>query len=109
MYYISFPKDRKFVKCLVYMVFLLDTVQSVLFFRDAFEIFGYGFGDMVSLKKAHLSGFSVPILTGMGEMLPPSTIFNMNAEARSYGVQSASLSSLFMLTKSGCYLVRTSW
>ncbi|KAJ8077983.1 hypothetical protein PM082_000184 [Marasmius tenuissimus] len=71
-YYMSFPKDRAFVKCLVYIVFLLDTVQTILFLHDAFQLFGYGFGDMETLKKAHLSGFSVPILTGMVSLIVQS-------------------------------------
>ncbi|KAG7100218.1 hypothetical protein E1B28_001993 [Marasmius oreades] len=64
IYYLSFPKDRKIIKSLVYIVFLLDTTQSAIFFRDAFTIFGAGFGDMAALRAAHLSGISVPILTG---------------------------------------------
>ncbi|ESK90888.1 hypothetical protein Moror_16474 [Moniliophthora roreri MCA 2997] len=65
LYYLSFPKDKPFVKAMVYTVFFLDTLQTVIFFRDAFQVFGYGFGDVANFKKAHLSGFSVPILTGM--------------------------------------------
>ncbi|KAG7098291.1 hypothetical protein E1B28_000254 [Marasmius oreades] len=72
IYYLSFPKDRVFVKCLVYTVFLLDTLQTALFFRDAFTIFGASFGDLASLKAAHLSGFSVPILTGLVSLMVQS-------------------------------------
>ncbi|EEB93079.1 hypothetical protein MPER_08314 [Moniliophthora perniciosa FA553] len=60
---------KPFVKAMVYTVFFLDTLQTVIFFRDAFEVFGYGFGDVAHFKKAHLSGFSVPILTGMAVAL----------------------------------------
>ncbi|KAF9258133.1 hypothetical protein L218DRAFT_821370, partial [Marasmius fiardii PR-910] len=69
LYYLSFPKDRIAVKSLVYVVFLLDTTQSVIFFRDAYTIFGPGFGDMTVLRAAHLSGISVPILTGLGDLI----------------------------------------
>ncbi|KAL0576338.1 hypothetical protein V5O48_005636 [Marasmius crinis-equi] len=72
MYYMSFPKDRIFVKCMVYAVFLLDTLQTVFFFHDAFQMFGYGFGDMATLKHAHLSGLSVPILTGLVSLIVQS-------------------------------------
>ncbi|KAL0069503.1 hypothetical protein AAF712_003538 [Marasmius tenuissimus] len=65
----SFPKDRKIVKTLVYAVYLLDTTQTVIFFRDAYRIFATGFGDMAALRAAHLSGFSVPILTGLVSIL----------------------------------------
>ncbi|KAK1231095.1 hypothetical protein PQX77_005797 [Marasmius sp. AFHP31] len=68
-YYMSFPKDRKIVKTLVYTVCLLDTTQTVIFFRDAYRIFATGFGDMVALRAAHLSGVSVPILTGLVSIL----------------------------------------
>ncbi|ESK92408.1 hypothetical protein Moror_4539 [Moniliophthora roreri MCA 2997] len=69
IYYMSFPNDRKLVKSLVYTVFILDTTQTIIFFRDAFIIFGSGFGDMKNLRAAHLSGISVPILTGLVSIL----------------------------------------
>ncbi|KAF9258139.1 hypothetical protein L218DRAFT_820606, partial [Marasmius fiardii PR-910] len=65
LYYLSFPKDRRFIKGIVYLVFLLDTTQTVIFLHDAFEIFGSGFGDMEALREAHLSGLSVPVMTGL--------------------------------------------
>ncbi|KAK7051464.1 hypothetical protein VNI00_004438 [Paramarasmius palmivorus] len=69
IYYMSFPNDRNLVKALVYTVFFLDTTQTIIFFRDAFVIFASGFGDMNNLRAAHLSGFSVPILTGLVSIL----------------------------------------
>ncbi|KAG7098297.1 hypothetical protein E1B28_000259 [Marasmius oreades] len=72
MYYLAFPKDRGFVKYLVYTVFLLDTLQTALFFHDAFNIFGAGFGDLANLRAAHLTGFSVPILTGLVSLMVQS-------------------------------------
>ncbi|KAL0577829.1 hypothetical protein V5O48_004157 [Marasmius crinis-equi] len=71
-YYMTFPKDRKIVKALVYIVFLLDTTQTAIFFRDAYTIFAAGFGDMAALRAAHLSGFSVPIITGLVSLLVQS-------------------------------------
>ncbi|KAF5334168.1 hypothetical protein D9758_014833 [Tetrapyrgos nigripes] len=65
MYYMAFPKDRLVLKMLVYGCFILDTAQTVMNIADAFSIFGSGFGDMGNLRKMHLAGLSVPIITGL--------------------------------------------
>ncbi|THU79469.1 hypothetical protein K435DRAFT_768729 [Dendrothele bispora CBS 962.96] len=65
MYYMSFPNDRLVLKALVYGCFVLDTAQTIMNISDAFSIFGTGFGDMQNLRKMHLAGLSVPIITGL--------------------------------------------
>ncbi|KAF9467737.1 hypothetical protein BDZ94DRAFT_1155386, partial [Collybia nuda] len=61
-YYLAFPKDRLFIKVLVYTVFTLEVVQSILMTRDAFDTFVLGFADVFALNKIRLLWFSVPIL-----------------------------------------------
>ncbi|KAF9258145.1 hypothetical protein L218DRAFT_964739 [Marasmius fiardii PR-910] len=84
-YYLAFPNDRKAIKFLVYFVFLLDTTQSIIFFRDAYTIFGPGFGDMAALRAAQLSGVSVPILTGLISLIVQSFYcYQIQVISRSY-------------------------
>ncbi|KAK0501124.1 hypothetical protein EDD18DRAFT_1147267 [Armillaria luteobubalina] len=62
LYYLAFPKDRRFVKCLVYGVYIVDLVQTILVARDAFVVFGYGFGNLEALTGMHLNWLILPII-----------------------------------------------
>lgn len=66
LYYISFPCDKSFQKALVYCIFVLNTVQAATFLRDAYFIFGTGFGNAQILEQRNLAGLSVSIITGLG-------------------------------------------
>ncbi|PBK61333.1 hypothetical protein ARMSODRAFT_981678 [Armillaria solidipes] len=63
LYYLAFPKDRKFTKCLVYGIYIVEFVQTILFTHDAFAMFGYGFGDIKALTRMYFNWLTVPIMT----------------------------------------------
>ncbi|PBK98064.1 hypothetical protein ARMGADRAFT_1161623, partial [Armillaria gallica] len=63
LYYLAFPKDRNFTKCLVYGIYIVEFVQTILFTHDAFAIFGYGFGDIKALTRMYFNWLTVPIVT----------------------------------------------
>ncbi|TFK32067.1 hypothetical protein BDQ12DRAFT_693076 [Crucibulum laeve] len=65
LYYLSFPRDRLHTKSLVYFVFLLETVQSILVAHDAFEAFAIGFGDVDALTTTHYAWLTMPIMGGI--------------------------------------------
>ncbi|KAF5380000.1 hypothetical protein D9615_006250 [Tricholomella constricta] len=65
VYYQCFSEDRFKIKVLVYGIFCLDTVQSVLGTADAFHWFAKGFGNMVMLSDPYISAFDAPILDGI--------------------------------------------
>ncbi|KAK0483076.1 hypothetical protein EDD18DRAFT_1084315 [Armillaria luteobubalina] len=65
LYYLAFPKDKKFVKCLVYGIYIVELVQTILVAHSAFAIFGYGFGDMEVLIKMHFDWLVIPIMTAI--------------------------------------------
>ncbi|KAK0226536.1 hypothetical protein IW262DRAFT_774035 [Armillaria fumosa] len=65
LYYLAFPKDRKFTKCLVYGVYIIEFAQTMLLTHDAFVSFGYGFGDLDALTNVHLNWLFVPIMGGI--------------------------------------------
>jgi len=65
IYYISFPKDRLFAKCLVSAVYILETVQTAMLGHDAFETLARGFGNVVALSSLQNEWLTVPIFTGV--------------------------------------------
>ncbi|KAF9011947.1 hypothetical protein BDQ17DRAFT_1345157 [Cyathus striatus] len=55
-YYITYPEDRFFTKCIVHGIYLLETAQSTLTTYDAFKTFGSG--DLSTLSNLALSGLT---------------------------------------------------
>ncbi|KAK0483088.1 hypothetical protein EDD18DRAFT_754330 [Armillaria luteobubalina] len=62
LYYLAFPKDRQFVKCLVYGIYIVEFLQTILVAHDAFAVFGYGFGDLEALTEMHFNWLILPIV-----------------------------------------------
>ncbi|PBK66282.1 hypothetical protein ARMSODRAFT_960226 [Armillaria solidipes] len=79
LYYLAFPNDRRFTKYLVYGIYVIEFVQTVLIAHDVFATFGYGFGDMDALTAKHLYWFTVPIMgtvaAGIGQVFYAYRIF----------------------------------
>ncbi|KAK0241057.1 hypothetical protein EDD85DRAFT_763357, partial [Armillaria nabsnona] len=65
LYYLAFPMDRKFTKCLVYGIYLVEFVQTMIFTHDAFATFGYGFGDLKALTGMYSNWLTIPILSSV--------------------------------------------
>ncbi|KAK0486451.1 hypothetical protein IW261DRAFT_1604591 [Armillaria novae-zelandiae] len=61
LYYLAFPKDRKFTKYLVYGIYAVEFGQTALITHDAFLMFGSGFGDMKALMDMHFNWLTVPV------------------------------------------------
>jgi len=68
LYYLAFPKDRMFLKCIVYGIYFLELVQSALIIKTGFRIFVTMFGDVEVLDQIEMAWLSVPILTSIGEV-----------------------------------------
>lgn len=62
----AFPRDRRAFKFIVYIVYILEVVQMIVLFRDAFECFGSGFGNFEAINRMPLTGLLIPILGGTG-------------------------------------------
>ncbi|KAJ7734330.1 hypothetical protein DFH07DRAFT_967652 [Mycena maculata] len=60
----AFPNDRPYIDALVYIVYSLQLVQTVMTAADALRIwfFGSGFGNYMALTAMHVSWFSSPIV-----------------------------------------------
>ncbi|KAJ6528749.1 hypothetical protein DFH09DRAFT_157351 [Mycena vulgaris] len=65
LYYQAFPIDRLIIKCLVYILFTIDVVQTILVTNDAFATFGYGFGDVSAITQLRLAWLTIPIIGGL--------------------------------------------
>ncbi|KAJ7286457.1 hypothetical protein C8J57DRAFT_664329, partial [Mycena rebaudengoi] len=61
-YHLSFPRDAKHIKWLVYIVFLIDLASTTMSFADAYHWFAEGFGNLLLLDDIYLSGFDTPML-----------------------------------------------
>ncbi|KAJ7286465.1 hypothetical protein C8J57DRAFT_664430 [Mycena rebaudengoi] len=61
-YYLSFPRDAKHIKWLVYIVFLIDLASTTMSFADAYHWFAKGFGNLLALDDIYLSAFDTPLL-----------------------------------------------
>ncbi|KAF8133565.1 hypothetical protein K438DRAFT_1739065 [Mycena galopus ATCC 62051] len=65
LYYLAFPKDRLSTKCLVYGVYTLELVETIIITRDAFATFGYGFSDISALNKINFNWLTIPVMSGL--------------------------------------------
>ncbi|KAK0194315.1 hypothetical protein F5146DRAFT_1135078 [Armillaria mellea] len=66
LYYLAFPNDRRLLKNLVYGIYVVESVQTILVAHDAFAAFGYGFGDINALTRMNSFWLTVPIMSVVG-------------------------------------------
>ena len=66
MYWLAFPNDRTFLKCLVYGIYTLEFTQSVLIIESGFRTYVTGFGDVEGFNQLNM-WLSVPIFTAIGK------------------------------------------
>ncbi|KAJ7750383.1 hypothetical protein DFH07DRAFT_746276, partial [Mycena maculata] len=65
IYHISFPKDKRFSKIIVYLVYALDWAQTCSATYDAFQWFVYGWGDIPALYDLYSGFLNIPILSSI--------------------------------------------
>ncbi|KAF8645730.1 hypothetical protein AX16_007598 [Volvariella volvacea WC 439] len=65
LYYLAFPKDSWLPKSLVACLFALETMQTIIVFRDAFATYSIGFADPEILNDVQTTWLSVPLLSGV--------------------------------------------
>jgi len=62
LYQQEFKDDRKWIKCLVYGLFILEIVQTALCTADAVKWFAIGYGNVIALSKPEFSTVDAPVL-----------------------------------------------
>ncbi|KAK0498688.1 hypothetical protein EDD18DRAFT_46668, partial [Armillaria luteobubalina] len=79
LYYLAFPNDRRLLKYLVYGIYVIEFVQTMVVTRDKFAALGYGFGDIEALTRMNHSWLTVPIMSavaaGAGQIFYAYRIF----------------------------------
>ncbi|KAJ7142374.1 hypothetical protein C8R44DRAFT_602710, partial [Mycena epipterygia] len=71
LYYEAFPNDQLSTKCLVYTVFTIQLVQTILMTHDAFQTFGYGYGETYRLKAVNFNQLTIPVMSGLSIIALP--------------------------------------
>ncbi|KIM49812.1 hypothetical protein M413DRAFT_49135, partial [Hebeloma cylindrosporum] len=69
LYYLAFPNDRAYIKCVAYGIYTLEFTQSILIMEDGFRIFVTSFGDIEAIDQVGTTWFSVPILTAIATLI----------------------------------------
>ncbi|KAF9258132.1 hypothetical protein L218DRAFT_1067158 [Marasmius fiardii PR-910] len=64
VYYNAFPNDRTAVKAIVYGVYLVETMQTIMITWEAFQNFVFGFGKMEALDAINLNWFVCCLIDG---------------------------------------------
>jgi hypothetical protein len=64
-YHTTFPNDPLTHKLLVYIVFVLETVQTILVAYDRYVALVLGFGDALAQEAVGTGWFSIPLLSGL--------------------------------------------
>ncbi|KIM49808.1 hypothetical protein M413DRAFT_21946 [Hebeloma cylindrosporum] len=65
LYHLAFPRDQVYMKCLVYGIYFVELVQSVLIVETGFRTFVTSFGDVQVFDRIETVWLSVPILTAI--------------------------------------------
>ncbi|KAJ7451702.1 hypothetical protein FB451DRAFT_1566202, partial [Mycena latifolia] len=65
LYHLNFPDDPKYIKWLVYIVFLLDLAATTMSFADSYHWFAAGFGNLLAIDDIWLSAFDTPMIGAM--------------------------------------------
>ncbi|KAJ7486827.1 hypothetical protein FB451DRAFT_1363048 [Mycena latifolia] len=65
LYYQAFPNDRPSTKCLVYTVYAIELVQTILLTHDLFKVFGYNYGNLFTLTEIYFDWLTVPVMSGL--------------------------------------------
>ncbi|KAJ7653009.1 hypothetical protein B0H17DRAFT_957637, partial [Mycena rosella] len=61
-YYQAFPNDNWSTKSLVYLVSVIELVDTILMMHSAFSAFEYGFGSFTALTNIDFDWLSIPIM-----------------------------------------------
>ncbi|KAF8915060.1 hypothetical protein CPB85DRAFT_1454202 [Mucidula mucida] len=72
LYYTAFPNDRWGSKALVYLVYVLELLQTIILTRDAYITWGINFSNIEILDEQGLTWFGVPVLTAIASGLVQS-------------------------------------
>jgi len=65
IYYLCFPRDSRYMKGLVYTLFLMEIMQTCMISSDGWQWLIRAWGHPEQLEDYHLEWFDVPVLAGI--------------------------------------------
>ncbi|KAJ7671863.1 hypothetical protein B0H17DRAFT_1084848 [Mycena rosella] len=65
IFHLSFPRERAWIKALVYTIFLLDVAQTAIASHFAYALLVDGWGNPAALTGLPWSSVAIPIFTGL--------------------------------------------
>ena len=68
LYSLAFPHDRVYMKCVVYGIYILELIQSILSIYSGFQKFVTSFGHDEVSDRIEMEWLGIPILTAIGEL-----------------------------------------
>lgn len=69
IYYLASSNDSWRTNALVYGVYLVETIQTVLLSYTAFKTFAAGFGNINAIINGSILWFSIPIMSSAGRFV----------------------------------------
>ena len=70
LFHIAFPKDSWIPKTIVYVIYVLETLQTILVTHDGYKYYAEGFGNVDALNRTQLEWIAVPTISGIGAPSP---------------------------------------
>ena len=67
IYYLAFTKDPRWIRAVIFLLYVFQTVQICLLSQSAFMTFGPGFGNVERVDDIQHIWFSVPIMSSAGK------------------------------------------
>ncbi|KAK0192533.1 hypothetical protein F5146DRAFT_507044 [Armillaria mellea] len=65
LYHLAFTKEKAYLRCLVYGIFMIEVVQTALVTYELFRSFATNFGDVAAFSDPQVSWLAVPIFSGI--------------------------------------------
>ncbi|KAF7369279.1 hypothetical protein MVEN_00255700 [Mycena venus] len=92
------------IQCLVYTVYLLEVIQTILMTHDAYTNFGTGFGNTETLRGVHFDWLTIPITSGIGAVLSmvDVSMFMLTLSSVAFIGQTFYAYRVYILSKSPC-------
>lgn len=71
LYYIAFPKDHWYLKSIVCLVFLLETLQTTALIQNVFKYMTVGYSNFEIVNELGSDWYSIPLISGLGMFILP--------------------------------------
>ncbi|THU83610.1 hypothetical protein K435DRAFT_592978, partial [Dendrothele bispora CBS 962.96] len=65
VYHIAFPNEKIRLKCLVFGIYFIEAIQTIIITHDAWKAYASGYGRLEALGNLQLEWLAVPFLSGI--------------------------------------------